>query len=95
MTWQRRPTRTAVILWSCIILGFAVMEFPGVLFFHDVAEPRILGMPFIYGFTVIIWALMCVVLFVGYRTRWGRRPIGPGEGPDGSSGSGAEGGEQA
>ncbi|GAA3287566.1 hypothetical protein GCM10020260_24330 [Nesterenkonia halobia] len=80
----RRPTRTAVTLWTCIVAGFALMEFPGVLFFHDMAEPRILGLPFIYGFTVVIWFLMCVVLYVGHRTRWGRR--GPDEvddvGPD-------------
>ncbi|WP_070160672.1 hypothetical protein [Nesterenkonia sp. PF2B19] len=92
MTWQRRPTRTAVILWTCVIFGFAVMEFPGVLFFHDVAEPRIFGMPFIYGFTIIVWALMCVVLFIGYRTHWGRRRA---DVDDAAPESGADGGEHA
>ncbi|MDZ5077482.1 hypothetical protein [Nesterenkonia sp. HG001] len=69
----KKPTRLAVVLWTCILAGFALMEFPGVLFFHDMVEPRIFGMPFIYGFNVVIWAFMCVVLFIGYRTHWGRR----------------------
>lgn len=73
----KKPTRLAVVLWACILAGFALMEFPGVLFFHDMAEPRILGLPFIYGFNVVVWAFMCLILFIGYRTRWGRRPVPP------------------
>lgn len=68
-----KPTRLAVVLWTCVLAGFAIMEFPGVLFFHDVSEPRIFGLPFIYGFITVIWALMCILLYIGYRTRWGRR----------------------
>jgi cellobiose-specific phosphotransferase system component IIC len=47
------------------------MEFPGI-FLINRAEPFIFGMPFIYGFTVIMWVLMCVVMFIGYKTNWGK-----------------------
>lgn len=69
---RKTPTRTTIILWTVIIVGLAALQFPGILFYHDVAEPRILGMPFIYGFNFIIWAVLCVVLFVAYRLHWGR-----------------------
>jgi hypothetical protein len=29
-------------------------------------------MPFIYGFNLVIWGILCVVLLIAYRTRWGR-----------------------
>ena len=29
-------------------------------------------MPFIYGFNLLVWGLLCVVLLIAYRTRWGR-----------------------
>lgn len=71
-TGRRTPTPTTIIIWSLIILGLAALQFPGILFYHDVAEPRILGMPFIYGFNLVIWAVLCVVLFWAYKVRWGR-----------------------
>lgn len=90
----RRPTRTSGVLWGCVIAGFAVMEFPGVLFFHDKAEPRVLGMPFIYGLIVILWAFMCVVLYVGYRTRWGR-PAPQGSSTQAGAAAAEEGNDRA
>lgn len=69
---RKTPTRTTIILWTVILVGLAALQFPGILFYHDVAEPRILGMPFIYGFNSIIWAVLCVVLFVAYKLHWGR-----------------------
>lgn len=69
---RRTPTPLTVTLWSLVIGGLAVVQFPGILFYHDVAEPRILGMPFIYGFNLLVWGLLCVVLLIAYRTRWGR-----------------------
>jgi hypothetical protein len=32
----------------------------------------IFGLPFIYSFTIIMWAIMCVIYYVGYRTNWGK-----------------------
>lgn len=69
---RKTPTPLTITLWTLIIVGLAAVQFPGILFYHDVAEPRIFGMPFIYGFNVLIWGLLCVVLLIAYRTRWGR-----------------------
>ncbi len=60
------------ILWALIILGFAAMEFPGVFFFNRI-EPMIFGLPFIYGFTILMWIYMIVILYIAYKTNWGRR----------------------
>src|SRR5690606_30973453 len=67
---RKTPTPLTVTLWTLIIVGLAAVQFPGILFYHDVAEPRIFGMPFIYGFNVLIWGFLCVVLLIAYRTRW-------------------------
>jgi hypothetical protein len=58
------------ILWTLIIIGFGMMEFPGIYFINRI-EPMLFGMPFIYGFMVIMWGYMCIVLFVAYKTNWG------------------------
>ncbi len=58
-------------IWISIITGFAIMEFPGIFFINRI-EPFIFGLPFIYGFTIIIWIYMCVITFIGYITNWGR-----------------------
>lgn len=29
-------------------------------------------MPFIYDFNLVVWAVMCAVLYWAYRTHWGR-----------------------
>ena len=72
---MHRPTPTAVVLWTLILIGLAAMEFPGVLFFDDRAEPRLFGMPFIYGYITVWWVYMCAVMLVAYRLNWGRRPV--------------------
>lgn len=73
MSQRRRPTATTITIWTLIIAGLAVLQFPGILFYHDRAEPRILGMPFIYGFNMVIWAALCLVLLWAYKVHWGRR----------------------
>ncbi|GAA3058033.1 hypothetical protein GCM10010467_23210 [Actinocorallia glomerata] len=60
------------VIWSLIITLLGISLFPGVLFFHDAAEPRIFGMPFIYGYIIIIWALLCSVLLWAHIAHWGR-----------------------
>ena len=42
---RRTPTPVTTTLWTLIIIGLATLQFPGILFYHDVTEPRILGMP--------------------------------------------------
>lgn len=68
---RRKMTTKAKVIYILLLLGFAAMEFPGVLFFKDKVDPFILGMPFIYGYTVCFWFAMCVVLFYAYKTNWG------------------------
>lgn len=70
-----RPTRTSITIWTLLLIGFAAMEFPGVLFFGEIAEPTILGLPFIYGYITLWWAYMCVVMFYAYQVRWGRHAL--------------------
>ena len=59
-----------LILWSLIVLGFAAIEFPGIFFINRI-EPRILGLPFIYGFTLIVWLFLCILMYAGYKMSWG------------------------
>ena len=58
------------LLWGLIFLGFALIEFPGIFFINRV-EPRIFGLPFIYAFTLIIWFFLCILMFIGYKIKWG------------------------
>lgn len=60
-----------IIIRVLLVLGFMVMEFPGVLFFKDLAEPFIFGLPFAYGFMLCGWIYMCVILFWAYKSNWG------------------------
>lgn len=70
---MEKTKRTTVnkLIWMLIIIGFAIMEFPGIYFINRV-EPMILGMPFIYGFIIIMWVYMCSVLFFAYKVNWGK-----------------------
>lgn len=68
---DRKMSGKAKLYWGLILLGFLVMEFPGVLFFKGIAEPYIFGLPFIYGFILCCWAYMCVVIFIAFRDNWG------------------------
>ena len=58
-------------LWALIIIGFAIMQFPGIFFINRI-DPMIFGLPFIYGFTIIMWAYMVILMFIGYKTNWGK-----------------------
>lgn len=59
-----------LLLWGLIFLCFAAIEFPGIFLINRI-EPRILGLPFIYGFTLIVWFLLCILMYAGYRIKWG------------------------
>ncbi len=50
-----------VVIRCMLLLGFLVMEFPGVLLFKDMATQRIFGLPFAYGIMIIGWIYMCVI----------------------------------
>ncbi|MFP3040735.1 DUF3311 domain-containing protein [Treponema primitia] len=59
------------VLFLLIFIGFLIMEFPGVLFFNRI-DPIIFGLPFIYSFTLIMWVIMVVLMYIGYKTNWGK-----------------------
>lgn len=58
------------LLWIFILIGFAAIEFPGIFFINRI-EPMIFGLPFIYGFTLIVWFVLCILMYFGYRMKWG------------------------
>ncbi len=60
------------LLWILILIGLAAIEFPGIFFINRI-EPYLLGMPFIYGFVVLVWSYMCIVLLIAYKTKWGKK----------------------
>ena len=71
MNNQNSKSSLSKTLWILLIIGFAIMEFPGVFFINRI-EPFVLGLPFIYGFTIVMWIYMSIVLFVAYKTNWGK-----------------------
>ena len=60
-----------ILIRALLVLGFLCMDFPGVLFFRDMAEPRIFGLPFAYGYMILGWIYMCIILFWAYKCNWG------------------------
>ncbi|MDO5491762.1 MAG: hypothetical protein Q4F96_05130 [Bacillota bacterium] len=56
-----------------LIIGFAALEFPGILIVCERDEPFIFGLPFLYGYVICGWMYMSGVLFYAYRTGWGKR----------------------
>lgn len=66
-----KTSRTGKIIVAAILLGFACMEFPGVLFFSDKVHPYIFGLPFIYGWNILWWVYFCVVLLAAAFLDWG------------------------
>jgi hypothetical protein len=62
--------KKTLLLWVLIIFCFASIEFPGIFFINRI-EPRILGLPFIYGFTLIVWFILCILMYAGYLLKWG------------------------
>lgn len=71
MLQYTKATPASKILWTAIIIGFAIMEFPGIFFINRI-DPVIFGLPFIYGFIIIMWIYMCIVLLIAYKTNWGK-----------------------
>lgn len=68
---DKKMTGKSKLYWLLLLLGLMAMEFPGVLFFKDIAEPYIFGFPFIYGYNMILWFCMVVVILIAYLDNWG------------------------
>lgn len=69
---NKRRNKIKLRIWLLLIIGFALIEFPGVFFINRV-HPLIMGFPFIYGFVIIVWVYMCFVLFYAYKRNWGEK----------------------
>ena len=61
-----------IVLWVLIVISLAALEFPGVFFINRI-YPKIFGLPFIYGFPLVIWVFFCILMYVGYRLKWGQK----------------------
>ena len=64
-----------IILAALIIIGFMAIEIPGIFFVCNRIYPFIFGFPFLYGYVIICWLYMCIILFIGYRTSLGKNPL--------------------
>lgn len=67
--------RRKKIITVLLLIGLGAIEFPGVFFIKDQVYPFIFGFPFIYGYVILWWMYLCLVLFYAYRTGWGKRPF--------------------
>ncbi len=72
MSVKTKRDKTKMKIWIALVIGLSLIEFPGVFIINRI-EPKIFGMPFIYGFVLIVWALLCGVLFYAYKTQWGEK----------------------
>ena len=64
-----------IILAALIIIGVMAIEIPGIFFVCGRIYPFIFGFPFLYGYVIICWLYMCIILFIGYRTSWVKNPL--------------------
>lgn len=69
---KRKMTGKTKLIVILLLIGFAAMEFPGVLFFQKVSDPFIMGLPFIYGYILCWWAYMVAIMYYAYKTDWGQ-----------------------
>ncbi len=79
---EKRSYPKRKLFFALLIICFMFMELPGIFFINRI-EPMIFGLPFIYGFVIIMWAIMCVILFTAYKVNWGKgRDFKEGEGDE-------------
>ncbi|MCT1578398.1 DUF3311 domain-containing protein [Oceanobacillus kimchii] len=55
----------------CTIFGLIMLESPIILAANRV-EPMIFGFPFLISWVLFWWLFCCVVLYIAYRTNWGK-----------------------
>lgn len=67
-----KMTKKSRVILILTLIGFAAMEFPGIFFIQHRMEPRIFGLPFIYGYMILCWIYMCILFFYAYKVDWGR-----------------------
>lgn len=64
-----------ILIGILLAAGFAAIEIPGIFFVCGRIHPFIFGLPFLYGYVLICWLYMCLVMFYGFKTSWGRHPL--------------------
>ncbi|MFI8979535.1 hypothetical protein [Pseudomonas sp. BMW13] len=73
---KRRFTPLKLALYAGILLGFVMLESPLVML-ANVADPFILGMPFLFFWNLLWWSLITLLFLVGYWCNWGSRSSSP------------------
>lgn len=61
-----------LLIGGMLIFGFMALEFPGILIVCQIVRPFIFGLPFLYGYMLLGWVYMCLVLLYAYLTGWGK-----------------------
>jgi hypothetical protein len=77
--YKPKRSKLTILYLILLIIGFCFMEFPGVFFFKDKIDPYIFGFPFIYGYIIIWWIYMCVIMLIAFLTNWGFKKEGGDE----------------
>lgn len=76
---MKRLPPLKLALYAAMILGFAMLESPMLLFANRV-EPFNMGMPFLFFWNLLWWAFLTALFLVGYLTDWGSARRRRGEG---------------
>ena len=63
-------------IYGILLIGFLSIEFPGIFLINRI-DPWILGLPFLYGFVLLVWAIMTLTLLYAALTAWGKQPLKP------------------
>lgn len=61
-------------IYGILLIGFLLIEFPGIFLINRI-DPWILGMPFLYGFVLLVWTIMTLTLLYAALTSWGKHPL--------------------
>ncbi len=75
MKKKMTPKKRKIILAILLVAGFSSIEIPGIFIIGGKIYPFILGLPFLYGYIFCVWIYMCMVLFLGFHSKWGDRPF--------------------
>lgn len=59
------------ILWASIIACLVLMVMPPIIKKLDESPLTFIHIPVIYVYVFILWSALCVLTFIGYKTKWG------------------------
>lgn len=58
-------------LWGAIIFCFILMATPPVIIYLDKNALAFMHIPLIYVYIFILWIIICILTFIGYKLKWG------------------------